>query len=200
MCATAESGAKHPPPGRGAHNAAKARYSSPMPTPSALNWKPIFLKALSEYPVVAHACGATGIERSTAYRARETDEEFAKAWDDAMEEAIDKAEQEAYRRGVHGWHEPVVDKGRISYVYKRNEDGTFEMALDKDGQPIPLTIRKHSDSLLQFVLKGRRRSSYGDKTELTGANGGPVAMVDDTKRAARIAALLELAKTRRDIG
>lgn len=164
------------------------------------DWKPAFLAALRDMPVVRHACEAVGIHRSTAYDARNADEQFAKEWDEAMEAGIDRAEQAAFARAVDGWHEPVIDKGRISYVYKRNEDGMFEMALDKDGQPIPLTIRKHSDSLLQFVLKGRRRSSYGDKTELTGANGGPVAMVDDTKRAARIAALLELAKTRRDIG
>lgn len=164
------------------------------------DWKPAFLEALRNMPVLRHACEAAGIDPATAWRARKADEEFEAQVQEAMESGIDRAEQAAFTRAVDGWHEPVVDKGRISYVYKRNEDGSFEMALDKDGQPIPLTIRKHSDSLLQFVLKGRRRSSYGDKTELTGANGGPVAMVDDTKRAARIAALLELAKTRRDIG
>ena len=105
---------------------------------------------------------------------------------------------------MHGWHEPVIDKGRLAWAYQRNVDAegkeTFSSVLDDNGQPVPLTIRKHSDSLLQFVLKGRRRAVYGDKTELTGANGGPVAMLDETAKAARIAALLELAKTRKDLG
>lgn len=175
-----------------------------MTVPYAIGWKPIFIKALSEYPVIRHACEAAGIERSTAYRARESDEEFAAAWDEAMENAIDKAEQEAYRRAVHGWNEPVIDKGRLAYAYERivDEDGkeTYRPVLDANGQPVPLTIKKHSDGLLQFVLKGRRRNTYGDKTELTGAGGGPLAVVDDTKKAARIAALLELAKTRKELG
>ena len=164
------------------------------------DWKEAFLAALRDMPVVRHACDAVGIHRTTAWRAREADEQFAQDWDDAMEDGMDKAEQAAFRRGVEGWHEPVIDKGRLSYAYKRNEDGSYEPVLDDKGQPVPLTVRKHSDSLLQFVLKGRRRGTYGDKTELTGANGGPVAVVDDTKKAARIAALLELAKTRKELG
>ena len=62
------------------------------------DWKPAFLAALRELPVIAHACKAVGIERSTAYRAREADQAFADAWDDAMEEGIDRAEQEAVAR------------------------------------------------------------------------------------------------------
>ena len=164
------------------------------------DWKPAFLAALRDMPVVRHACEVVGINRSTAYDARNAHEDFAQAWDEAMETGIDKAEQAAFRRGVEGWHEPVIDKGRLAYAYKRNADGSYEPVLDDKGQPVPLTVRKHSNSLLQFVLKGRRRGTYGDKTELTGANGGPVAVVDDTKKAARIAALLELAKTRKELG
>jgi hypothetical protein len=175
-----------------------------MPTPHSLEWRPIFLKALHEYPVIRHACEVADIERSTAYRARDSDEEFAKAWDEAIEVGIDKAEQEAYRRAVHGWHEPVIDKGRLAWAYQRtvDEDGkeTYSPVLDANGQPVPLTVKKHSDGLLQFVLKGRRRAVYGDKQEITGANGGPVALLDESKKAARIAALMELAKLRQDLG
>lgn len=171
-----------------------------MPTPASLDWKPIFLEALRNMPVISHACDAAGIARSTAWRQYQDDEEFKAAWDDAMETAIDKAEAEAYTRAVQGWNEPVIDKGRMAYAYTRREDGTFELALDPNGQPVPLTIRKRSDSLLQFVLKGRRRNVYGDKQEITGANGGPVTVLDETKKAARIAALMELAKVRKDIG
>jgi len=171
-----------------------------MPTPASLDWKPIFLEALRNMPVISHACDAAGIARSTAWRQYQDDEEFKAAWDDAMETAIDKAEAEAYRRAVQGWHEPVIDKGRLAWAYKRNEDGTFEAILDANGQPVPLTVRKHSDGLLTFVLKGRRRNVYGDKTELTGANGGPVAVLDATKKSSRIASLLEMAKLRKDLG
>jgi hypothetical protein len=147
------------------------------------DWKPAFLAALRELPVIAHACKAVDIERSTAYRAREADEGFAKAWDEAQEDGIDRAEQEAFRRGVVGFEEPVIDKGRLAYRYERylDDDGAehYRLQLDDHGQPIPLTVRKHSDALLGLVLKGRRKSVYAERKELTGADGAalPAAQV-----------------------
>ena len=147
------------------------------------DWKPAFLAALRELPVIAHACKAVDIERSTAYRAREADEGFAKAWDEAQEDGIDRAEQEAFRRGVVGFEEPVIDKGRLAYRYERylDDDGAehYRLLLDAHGQPIPLTVRKHSDALLGLVLKGRRKSVYAERKELTGADGAalPAAQV-----------------------
>jgi hypothetical protein len=146
------------------------------------DWKPAFLAALRELPVIAHACKAVDIERSTAYRAREADEGFAKAWDEAQEDGIDRAEQEAFRRGVVGFEEPVIDKGRLAYRYERYlDDGAehYRLLLDEHGQPIPLTVRKHSDALLGLVLKGRRKSVYAERKELTGADGAalPAAQV-----------------------
>jgi hypothetical protein len=166
------------------------------------DWKPAFLAALRELPVIAHACKAVDIERSTAYRAREADEGFAKAWDEAQEDGIDRAEQEAFRRGVVGFEEPVIDKGRLAYRYERylDDDGAehYRLMLDNHGQPIPLTVRKHSDALLGLVLKGRRKKIYADRTELTGPEGGPVQQIDETAKAARVAQLLALAQQRKD--
>jgi len=147
------------------------------------DWKPAFLAALRELPVIAHACKAVDIERSTAYRAREADEGFAKAWDEAQEDGIDRAEQEAFRRAVVGFEEPVIDRGRLAYRYERylDDDGAehYRLLLDEHGQPIPLTVRKHSDALLGLVLKGRRKSVYAERKELTGADGAalPAAQV-----------------------
>jgi len=147
------------------------------------DWKPAFLAALRELPVIAHACKAVDIERSTAWRARQNDEAFAEAWDAAMEDGIDRAEQEAFRRGVVGFEEPVIDKGRLAYRYERylDDDGAehYRLMLDDQGQPIPLTVRKHSDALLGLVLKGRRKSVYAERKELTGADGAalPAAQV-----------------------
>lgn len=143
-------------------------------------WRTAFLASLRSTPVVALACDAVGIERSTAYRAREADEAFAKAWDDALEDGIDRAEAEAFRRGVTGFEEPVVDKGRLAYRYQRvlGEDGSerYEPVLGEDGQPVPLTVRKHSDALLALILRGRRKKVYAERTELTGAEGAPLPL------------------------
>lgn len=138
------------------------------------DWKPAFLAALREVPVVSRACAAVGVERSTAYRAAEADEDFRAAWDDAMEEGVDKAEQEAFRRAVEGTEKGVWHQGSLVG-----------------------TERVYSDALLALLLKGRRKKVYADRTELTGADGGPVAQVDETAKAARVAQLLALAQQRK---
>jgi hypothetical protein len=165
------------------------------------DWKPAYLAALRQVPVIKHACEAAGIDRTTAWRAREADEEFAKAEQEAMEEGIDRAEAEAFRRGVVGFEEPVIDKGRLAYRYERyvDDDGVehYRLQLDDNGQPIPLTVRKHSDAMLGLLLKGRRKKVYADRTELTGPEGGPVQQVDETAKAARVAQLLALAQARK---
>lgn len=165
------------------------------------DWKPPFLESLRNAPIIRHACEAVGVNRVTAWRAREADEEFAKAWDDAIEEGIDRAEQEAFRRAVVGFEEPVIDKGRLAYRYERHEaeDGSehYRVMLDANGQPVPLTVKKHSDSLLALFLKGRRKKVYADRTELTGADGGAIKQVDDTAKAARIAQLMAIAQQRK---
>lgn len=165
------------------------------------DWKPAFLAALREYPIIQHACNAVGIERTTAYKARKEDEKFAEEWEHAMEAGIDRAEQEAFRRAVVGFEEPVIDKGRLAYQYERylDDEGNeqFRPVLDEKGQPVPLTVRKHSDALLGLVLKGRRNQYGTTRTELTGADGGPVNLTDDTARSARAAQLLALAQQRK---
>jgi hypothetical protein len=137
-------------------------------------WHAAFLAALREVPVVSRACEAVSIDRSTAYRAREADQSFAAAWDDAMETGVDKAEQEAFRRAVEG-----------------TEKGVWHMG------SLVGSERVYSDSLLSLVLKGRRKKVYADRTELTGADGGPVATTDATQRATRAATLLKLAQARK---
>jgi hypothetical protein len=165
------------------------------------DWKPPFLAALKAYPVITHACEAAGIERSTAYRAREVDPHFAEAWDNAVEDGIDRAEKEAFRRAVTGFEEPVIDKGRLAYAYERYVDAegkeAYRPILDANGQPVPLTVRKHSDALLSLILKGRRKKVFADRTELTGADGGPVQQVDETAKAARVAQLMAIAAQRK---
>lgn len=63
------------------------------------------MSALREMPVVSHACRAAGISRSTAYAYRKrSHQQFRKAWDDALEEGIDRLEEKA-------WSEATKDNG-----------------------------------------------------------------------------------------
>lgn len=105
-------------------------------------WVP-FLSALAESGNVSHACLQVQIARSTAYEARERHEEFAAAWDEAVEFAADAMELEARRRAVEGTDEPVFYKGM------------------KVG-----TIRRYSDTLLIFLLKAARPTKYRERVQL----------------------------------
>ena len=64
---------------------------------------------------------------------------------------IDKAEAEAYRRAVQGYEQDVWYQGV------------------KVGEQ-----RMYSDQLLALILKGNRKRVYSDRTEHTGADGGPL--------------------------
>jgi hypothetical protein len=143
------------------------------------DWRLVYLAALRQLPVIKHACEVAQVDRATAWRARQ-DAHFAEQEQEAMEEGIDRAEAEAFRRAVVGLDEPVINQGKLSYVYERAEvlneetgvkEEQWRMALDEKGQPIPLTVRKFSDPLLALVLKGRRKKVYAERTELTGAGG-----------------------------
>ena len=57
-----------------------------------------FLEAFREAGNVREACEAAGIHRVTAYKWRYADPEFAAAWDQAREDAIDTLEQVAWKR------------------------------------------------------------------------------------------------------
>lgn len=112
------------------------------------DWRSALLAALREVPVLQRACDAAGVDRTSVWRAREADPEFAKAYDEAMEAGIDRAEQEAFRRAIEGtkkgiWHQGVLVGSETVY----------------------------SDAMLGLILKGRRKAVYAERKEITGADG-----------------------------
>lgn len=169
------------------------------------HWVAPFLDHLKTSCNVAASCRAVGISYSAAYALRDKDADFAAAWDDALEESYDHLEAEARRRAFDGVEEPVVYQGQLTPVWevdasgKRvlDDEGRAVQARNPDGSLQYLTVRKYSDGLAQFLLKGYRRRKFGEKLELTGKDGGPVA-IDETARAARVAQLMALAKQRKD--
>lgn len=115
------------------------------------HWTKAFLGALSEVGLLTYAAEAAGVDRSTVFRRRREDEEFEQAVQDALEQAADKLEREARRRAVEGVEEPVYQGGK--------RVGTKLV---------------YSDTLLALLLKGRRKQVFAERTEITGAEGGPV--------------------------
>jgi hypothetical protein len=101
-----------------------------------------FLAALEKTANVSRACQTARIPRRSVYDWREADEEFAKAWEEALERGTDALEDEAIRRAHQGVLKPVYQGGK------------------KVG-----TIREYSDTLLIFMLKARRPEKFKERIE-----------------------------------
>jgi hypothetical protein len=165
------------------------------------NWVVPFLEALRDGGNVSAAARACSITTGTAYGLRQRNADFANDWDNALEDATDTLEAEARRRALQGVEEPVVYQGQLTPLWERDEAGQVVVVeghpkqLVINGHPQWLTVNKRSDGLLQFLLKGLRKKYGTDTTEISGPGGAPIQM-DGTARAARLSALLELARAR----
>lgn len=118
------------------------------------DWAPAFLEAFEATGLVIEAAQRAGVARSTVYKHRAEDEEFATAWQELEDDVVERMEAEAKRRAVEG-------VPRKSY--------------DKDGNLIR-EEQVYSDTLLIFLLKARRPDVYREnvKVQHTGPNEGPV--------------------------
>lgn len=153
--------------------------------------KLVFLLNLADAGLVGESAEAAGINRSTAYRWYSGDVEFAQAWDAALEASADLLEREARRRAVDGVEEPVIYQGQMTPVYEYDADGRVRMAesvetgadgkevrtrtpvqaRNPDGSLKWLSVRRPSDALLMFLLKGRRPDVYRERFEHMGKGG-----------------------------
>lgn len=135
---------------------------SPKRTPTL---EAIFLQGLADGYSVTTSAWAAGINRSTPLRWRQDSEatlqddgtykdDFCVRWAHAVEAGVDQLEDEAHRRAYRGVEKPVYQGGVMVG-----------------------TITEYSDTLMQIMLKGKRPDRYNtERHELTGKNGGPVAM------------------------
>ncbi len=115
-----------------------------------------FLAALAETANVLKSSEIARIARRTVYDWKSADSEFADAWERALDIGTDALEDEAVRRAHDGVDEPVFYQGKACGV-----------------------VRKYSDTLLIFLLKGRRPEKYKDRPihEPGGVGGKPVEFV-----------------------
>lgn len=96
-----KSKAKKPRAKRSTHStrSGRKRVKRPRrPDPDAAPaWVEPFLEELIERQDVAKACRAVGIDRTTPYKHREIDEDFAKAWD----VIVTRVRQDQVRASIH---------------------------------------------------------------------------------------------------
>ena len=98
----------------------------------------VFLDILAKTGKVAEAARACGYTDTATLQAfRRQDEDFAEAWDFALESAAHVLEEEGWRRAQDGVLEPVFYKGKVA-GYKTN----------------------YSDTLLMFMLRGLKPGVY----------------------------------------
>lgn len=148
-----------------------------MGAPKTDDDKQAFLDALSKSGLIADACIVAGIERTSPHRWRKEDPQFAQAFDDALEFAGDSLEKEARRRAMEGVH-------RKRY--------------DKDGNLISEEI-VYSDTLMLALLKANKPDKFIDRSKAEISNpDGSLKPDSPTDAAARIAAILEEGRRRRD--
>ena len=74
-------------------------------------WKRVFLASLEETAIVALAARTAGVSRQHAYKARKSDADFAKKWDEALEVSVDMLEAKAHEIAFMGVPHYVFWKG-----------------------------------------------------------------------------------------
>ena len=107
-----------------------------------------FLAELARRGNVSAAAEIATMSRRWFYEEREGDPQFAAAWDEALETAIDAMELEARRRAVEGVEKPII--GRVG----------------KDQDGIITTVREYSDSLMTLLLKAHRPDKYRERQQI----------------------------------
>ena len=108
--------------------------------------KKAFLAAFRETGNVRVASQVVQISRASHYRWLKNSD-YAEEFEQAKADAVDVLEAEARRRAVEGWEEPVG-------WYKGQAGGT---------------VRRYSDTLLIFLLKGAAPERYRERVEVSGA-------------------------------
>jgi hypothetical protein len=114
-------------------------------TKNFFDWSPVFLRCLTEKGNVSEAAKEANVSRTIVYRHRSNNDRFKKAWDDALAQAADVLEAEAWRRAVEGVEEPV---------------GWYQ------GKPGG-TVTRYSDTLLIFLLKAHKPDKFRENISVS---------------------------------
>lgn len=142
----------------------------------------VFLQVLEDTASPKQAAQVCGISRRLAFEYKQNDLDFRRRWEQSIQIAMDALLEEAYRRAVVGVDEPIIYQGQVS------------TAIDPHtGEQRALTVKKHSDRLLEVMLKFH----YGDemaerlrvKVEDTGLSADGLLRMPATERAQLVALL-----------
>jgi hypothetical protein len=105
-----------------------------------ISWQPVFLDYYQKRYSIRSAARLAGVSPTTVRTARKTDPGFARRFDTAHDNVVDKLENSAMRRAIHGYNSPVFHRG-VLVGHKRS----------------------YSDALTIFMLKKNRPDKYDDQ-------------------------------------
>lgn len=126
-----------------------------------------FLGAYSAVGNIHAAAKLSGVDRGTHYGWLRNDPTYRERFEEAKAEAVEVLEEEARRRAVVGVEEPVGwHQGRAGGV-----------------------VRKYSDTLLIFLLKGANPEKYRERIETRHTGGIDLGKMTEEQLAERAAAL-----------
>ena len=101
-------------------NRARARW--------ARQWRPRFLAALSVTNSVLLSARYARVARASVYAHRQEDPEFAKMWDEAIEQALDLLHSRVFQRCIEGDLEPIMYMGvPVGWMRKFSDKLQIEM-------------------------------------------------------------------------
>lgn len=132
-----------------------------------------FLCAYSTCGNVTSACKAAGVHRNSHYNWMH-DPEYAAAFEIAKRYAVDTLRREAWRRATEGVDEPQFYQGQVCGA-----------------------VRKYSDTLLIFLLKGVAPEEFRERYEHSGPGGGPIQHVHAKDNSDDLLAEIERVRERR---
>jgi hypothetical protein len=141
-----------------------------------------FLSAFAKTGNITLSCIAAKIARQTHYNWIEKDPRYPEKFSRAEDESADYLEAEARRRAMNGIDEPVIFQGELMGQKVEYND------TPEKNHFIPLTVKKYSDTLLIFLMKGARPQKYRDnfRHEVSGPGGKPIETTTVDRRELRL--------------
>jgi len=145
-----------------------------------------FLAHLREHPNASRAARLLGRSYSGFNKLRATLPEFDVAWKEALDEGIAAAEAEVHRRAFEGVNEPLTHQGQLTY---ERDFAAVDLVTgdplpphlcpfkrDANGNLIPVTLNKRSDTLAMFMLKAYRPDTYRERQDINLTGNVDVAL------------------------
>src|SRR5262245_9946400 len=149
----------------------------------------LILTALSEGASLTKAAEEAGISYQVVRRWRKDDKEFEADVMDAIQQGIDRLEDEARRRAVDGYEEQVINsKGEVVQTYRRYSDNLLSLMLKSKiayYRPDQTSININTDGggtvnvTIQAVPAGEFASSPEESVVTIDATPEPVPSAND---------------------